>query len=99
MVNASSKACVGCSCAPSPAFTIEALQSRASRWGAPAIECLMTIQSGDIASRFRAVSSNVSPFETLEVETLTLTASADRRLAAISKEVRVRVDGSKNKLI
>src|SRR3569832_568527 len=59
----------------------------------------MTMQSGAIASRLRAVSSSVSPFVTLEVETLTFTASADRRLAAISKEVLVRVDGSKKRLI
>ena len=59
----------------------------------------MTMQSGAIASRFRAVSSSVSPLVTLEVETLTLTASADRRLAAISKDVRVRVDGSKKRLM
>ena len=36
---------------------------------------------------------------TLEVETLMLTASAESRLAAISKDVRVRVDGSKKRLI
>ena len=59
----------------------------------------MTMQSGAITSRFRAVSSNVSPFVTLEVETLTFTASADKRLAAISKDVLVRVDGSKKRLI
>ena len=59
----------------------------------------MTMQSGAIASRLRAVSSRVSPFETLEVDTLILTASADKRLAAISNEVRVRVEGSKKRLI
>ncbi len=57
------------------------------------------MQSGAIASRLRAVSSSVSPLETLDVETLMLTASADRRLAAISNDVRVRVDGSKKRLI
>src|SRR6266850_7754119 len=57
------------------------------------------MQSGDMASRFRAVSSNVSPFVTLDVETLTFTASADRRLAAISNEVLVRVEGSKKRLM
>ena len=36
---------------------------------------------------------------TLDVETLTFTASADKRLAAISKEVLVRVEGSKKRLI
>ena len=99
IVNASSKACVGCSWDPSPAFTIGALHMRARCWGAPAIECRMTMQSGDIASRLRAVSSSVSPLVTLEVEMLTFTASADRRLAAISNEVRVRVDASKKRLM
>ena len=59
----------------------------------------MTMQSGAIASRFRAVSMSVSPFDTLEVETLMLMASADKRLAAISNEVRVRVEGSKKRLM
>src|SRR5215831_7086307 len=57
------------------------------------------MQSGAMACRFRAVSSSVSPFETLEVETLMLTASAESRLAAISNEVRVRVEASKKRLI
>src|SRR6266852_4977399 len=99
IVSASSKAWVGCSCEPSPALTIAALDARARCCGAPADEWRMTMQSGAIASRFRAVSNSVSPFETLEVETLILTASADKRLAAISNEVRVRVDGSKKRLM
>src|SRR6266550_3082083 len=57
------------------------------------------MQSGAIASKFRAVSSNVSPLLTLEVETLMLMASAESRLAAISNEVRVRVDDSKKRLM
>jgi hypothetical protein len=57
------------------------------------------MQSGAIASRFRAVSNKVSPLLTLEVETLTFTASADKRFAAISKDVRVRVEGSKKRLM
>src|SRR3954468_5003209 len=59
----------------------------------------MTMQSGAIASRFRAVSSKVSPLVTLDVEALMLMASAERRLAAISNEVRVRVEGSKKRLM
>src|SRR5213076_783803 len=82
-----------------PAFTIAAWHTRAKCCGAPADEWRMTMQSGAIASRLRAVSSSVSPLETLEVETLMLTVSADRRLAAISNDVRVRVDGSKKRLI
>src|SRR5438552_18930665 len=57
------------------------------------------MQSGAMASRFRAVSSSVSPFDTLEVETLMLMASAESRLAAISNDVRVRVEGSKKRLM
>src|SRR6185503_3208703 len=57
------------------------------------------MQSGAIASRLRAVSRSVSPLVTLDVETLTLTASADKRFAAISKDVRVRVEGSKKRLM
>ncbi len=59
----------------------------------------MTIASGAIASRLRAVSMSVSPFVTEEVEADMLIESADSRLAAISNEVRVRVEGSKKKLI
>src|SRR6185369_11286341 len=82
-----------------PALTMGALHMRARCCGAPAIEWRMTMQSGAIASRFRAVSSRVSPLVTLEVETLTLTASAESRFAAISKDVRVRVDDSKKRLM
>ena len=53
--------------------------------------------SGCIASMFRAVSTSVSPFVTEDVEELQLTASAERILAAVSKEVRVRVEASKNR--
>jgi hypothetical protein len=52
-----------------------------------------------MASRFRAVSRRVSPFDTLDAATLILTASADKRLAASSKDVLVRVDASKKRLI
>ena len=40
------------------------------------------------------VSMILSPFTTDEVETVKLVTSADNRLAAISKDDRVRVDGS-----
>ena len=42
---------------------------------------------------------SVSPLETLLVEELTLMTSADSRFPAISKEVRVRVEASKKRLI
>ncbi len=56
------------------------------------------MQSGCIASRLSAVSTSVSPFATDEDETEMLTASAERRLAASSNEVRVRVEFSKNEI-
>src|SRR5262252_3795458 len=59
----------------------------------------MTIASGAIACRFNAVSTSVSPLTTLEVDAEMLIASADRRFAAISKLVRVRVEASKKRLM
>src|SRR5665647_1290196 len=44
-----------------------------------------------------AVSSKVSPLTTLEVDAVTLITSAPRYLPANSKELRVRVDGSKKR--
>src|ERR1051325_9171096 len=55
--------------------------------------------SGAIACRLRAVSARVSPLVTDEVEAEMLMESADKRLAAISNEVRVRVEDSKKKLM
>src|SRR5262249_15600181 len=78
---------------------IEAFVSFASVCGAPEEECRMTTQSAAIASRVLAVSISVSPFETLLVEEEMLITSADNRFPAISKDVRVRVDASKNRLI
>ena len=46
-----------------------------------------------------AVSSTVSPLETAEVETAMFMTSAPSRLPAISKELCVRVEASKNRLI
>src|SRR5207253_10791313 len=51
-----------------------------------------------IASRFRAVSTRVSPFDTEEPATATFTVSALSRFSANSNEIRVRVDASKNRL-
>src|ERR1044071_3107504 len=59
----------------------------------------MMIASGAIASRLRAVSIRVSPLVTDEVEAEMLMESADNRLAAISNDVRVRVEDSKKKLM
>ncbi len=58
----------------------------------------MTTMSIRMASRFRAVSTSVSPFTTEEPLAEMLTVSALSRFSANSNETRVRVDGSKNRL-
>jgi len=88
---------VGCSCVPSPALmTFDSMRSARKR-GAPEAGCRMTTMSIFIASRFRAVSTRVSPFDTLETAVATLTVSADIRFSANSKEMRVRVEASKKR--
>ncbi len=67
--------------------------------GAPAELCRRTMMSAWFASRTRAVSLSVSPFVRLEAAAEMLMMSALRRLAASSKEVRVRVLGSTKRLI
>ena len=62
----SSRPWVGCSWAPSPALMIEHLRCWASRCGVPGVGCRITTTSAPIASMFRAVSMNDSPFERLE---------------------------------
>jgi len=91
MVRQSSSACVGCSWQPSPAFKMGQPTCRARKLHAPELGWRTTIASGFMASRLRAVSASVSPLLTLELDALMLTVSAESRLAAISKEVRVRV--------
>ena len=54
--------------------------------------------SACIADRFAMVSSKLSPLLVLLALMFRLITSADRRLAAISKVVRVRVLFSKNRL-
>ena len=66
--------------------------------GAPAELWRSTMMSAWFASRLRAVSLRVSPFVRLEVAAEMLITSALRRIAASSKEVRVRVLGSTKKL-
>ena len=78
---------------------MEAFVSLASVFGAPEEECLMTTQSAAIASSVFAVSISVSPFDTLLVEADTFTTSAESRFPAISNDVRVRVEASKNRLM
>src|SRR3989338_9064086 len=59
----------------------------------------MTKIWGCMASRLRAMSLKDSPFVILEVDGEILRTSAERRLAASSKEVRVRVEDSIKRLI
>ena len=98
IVKASRRACVGCSCMPSPALMTRAPHRRATRCPAPADACRRTSMSGAIASRLRTVSASVSPFETLEPAEAMFTVSALSRFSAISNEVRVRVLGSQKRL-
>ena len=60
--------------------------------------CRMTMASGRMAASVFSVSTSDSPLETLEPAAVMEMASAPRRLAAISKLVRVRVEASKNRL-
>src|SRR5688572_3605459 len=100
MVNRSSRPCVGCAWRPSPALITCScgLTWRAIRNGAPEDSWRTTKMSACIADRFATVSSSDSPLLAEDAEMLRLMTSADSRLAAISKVVRVRVEGSKNRL-
>ncbi len=100
MVNASSSACVGCWCIPSPALTTaESTQPAcASVCGAPDAWWRITTASAPMACRVRAVSLRDSPLETLDPLAEKLMTSAESRLAAVSNEIRVRVESSKNRL-
>src|SRR6266508_2934862 len=57
----------------------------------------MTIRSGDIACRLRAVSSRDSPFSTELPFAAKESASAESHFSAVSKEKRVRVEASKKR--
>src|SRR5258706_31184 len=100
MVKRSSSPCVGWACRPSPAFTTCScgLTWRAIRKGAPDESCRTTKMSACIAERLATVSSKDSPFDWDDTAMLRVMTSAESRLAAISKVVRVRVEGSKNRL-
>src|ERR1051326_7664037 len=98
MVKASSRAWVGCSWAPSPALITLALRKRDRKWGAPVGVWRMMMMSALRASRLRAVSLSVSPFLNEEASAEKLITSAVSRCAASSKLMRVRVDGSTNRL-
>src|SRR3989440_2231533 len=100
MVKRSSRPCVGWAWRPSPAFTTCScgLTCRAMRNGAPDESCRTTKISACIAERLATVSSSDSPLVCEDTAMLRLMTSAESRLAAISKVVRVRVEGSKNRL-
>src|SRR5688572_11535125 len=100
MVKRSSRPCVGWAWRPSPALITCScgLTWRAIRNGAPDDSCRTMKMSACMAERLATVSSSDSPLVADETVILRLITSADRRLAAISKVVRVRVEGSKNRL-
>ena len=66
MVRASSSACVGCSCVPSPALMMGIGRWRARKCGAPEAAWRITMASGRMAASVFSVSTSDSPFETLE---------------------------------
>ena len=85
---------MGCSCVPSPALRTEASTHRVSMAGDPDDEWRMTIASAPMAWSVSAVSLSDSPFATDEPDVEKLMTSADRRFAASSNEILVRVESS-----
>src|SRR3954452_10471444 len=77
---------------------IEAFTCWASRWGAPGVGWRTTMMSAPMASMFLAVSMKVSPLDRLEALAEKSWVSAESRLAARLKLVRVRVEFSKKRL-
>ncbi len=100
IVSMSSIAWVGCAWLPSPALiTATSGQTRSAiKCAAPESPWRTTNMSAAMASRFCRVSNRVSPLLVEEVEMFRLSTSAESRLAASSKVVRVRVEFSKNTL-
>src|SRR5688500_8508811 len=70
----------------------------AIKWAAPLCACRTTNISAFIAERLLTVSSRASPLDCAETAIFRLMTSADKRLAAISNVVRVRVLDSKKRL-
>ena len=91
---------MGCWWVPSPALRTGTLihPAWASRWAAPQARWRMTTASAPMAMIVWAVSFRDSPLETLEPLAEKLMTSALRRLAAASKDRRVRVESSKKRL-
>ncbi len=70
---------------------------RARKCGAPEAAWRMMMASGRMAASVFSVSTSDSPLRNAGACAVIETASAPRRLAAISKLVRVRVEASKNR--
>ena len=79
---------------PSPALITEASIQPSMSSGAPDMGWRTTTASTPMACRVSTVSLRLSPLETLEVPTAKLSTSAESRLAASSKDMRVRVEAS-----
>src|SRR5699024_10231200 len=96
IVYTSKSAWVGCWWVPSPPLMIEQFIhcECARRCAAPDDGCRMITPSAPMASKVSAVSLSDSPLETEELFAEKLMTSAERRLAAASKEIRVRVESS-----
>ena len=75
-----------------------AVVQRLTCHGTPLDRWRMTKASTPIAATVSIVSRRLSPLFTLDVPTLNVITSADRRLAAVSNDRRVRVESSKNRL-
>lgn len=80
-----------------PGVDHAAVQAFGEELAAPLLEWRMTMTSGFLAWRVRAVSFMLSPFWRLEPDFASPKVSAERRLPAMSKEVLVRVLGSAKK--
>ena len=93
-VKRSSKAWLGCSFVPSPAFTTLASVLSAANFAAPELGWRSTMISVLIAAMLFIVSFRLSPFVTLELDELKFIVSAPSLFAAISKEVLVLVEFS-----
>ena len=90
---------MGCSLQPSPALITAQFTFLDNKFAAPESPCLMTKISGCIAFKVIAVSISVSPFLIAEFETFMFMTSAPSLFPASSKDERVLVELSKNKLI
>src|SRR5690606_41615648 len=84
---------------PSPALTIEHFVHWAIWAGAPEAMCRMIIMSTPMASMVFTVSRSDSPLDTEVPLPVRLIVSAESHLPASSKELRVRVESSKKKLM